>query len=201
MSADLEALAGSLTVGKQPALWAKRSYPSLKPLAGYIHDFLERLRFLTVLPKDRMNRAPPDGALIYGLFLDGARWDKKSSVLHSLKRQQYFSHVPLTAFLFTIDLLICPHPPCPSGHLEEQKPRVLLEPMPIIWLQPKHSDRIDRSDRRYVCPIYKTTERKGVLSTTGHSTNFVMAIFLPTGKVSVQHWIKRSCAALCQTDN
>lgn len=49
MSADLEALAGSLMLGKQPAMWAKRSYPSLKPLGGYISDFLERLRFLEVI--------------------------------------------------------------------------------------------------------------------------------------------------------
>ncbi|KAK3734119.1 hypothetical protein RRG08_000032 [Elysia crispata] len=211
MSADLEALAGSLTLGKQPVLWAKSSYPSLKPLAGYINDFLERLRFLTkwfnegkptdfwisgffftqafltgvmqnfarkytipidrlafdfeVLPKDRMTRTPPDGAFIWGLFLDGARWDKK------------------------------------AGHLEEQKPRVLIEMIPVIWLQPKLQEKVDRGVRRYVCPIYKTSERKGVLSTTGHSTNFVMAIYLNTGNMPVQHWIKRSCAALCQTDN
>lgn len=88
-----------------------------------------------------------------------------------------------------------------SGNLEEQKPRILYEPVPIIWLKPKLSVDIDRSPSRYVCPIYKTSERKGILSTTGHSTNFVVAIFLPTGNKPVQHWIKRGCACLCQTDN
>ena len=50
MDAELEAIAGGLLVGKVPEKWAKRSYPSLKPLGSYITDFLARLKFLRVRP-------------------------------------------------------------------------------------------------------------------------------------------------------
>lgn len=84
--------------------------------------------------------------------------------------------------------------------MEEQLPKILNEALPMMWFFPKKKLEIDESNKRYKCPIYKTSERKGVLSTTGHSTNFVLAVLLNTDN-PVQHWIKRGLALLCQLDS
>ena len=48
MTAELSSLADSLLLGKVPTLWARNSYPSLKPLGCYVNNLLERLNFLQV---------------------------------------------------------------------------------------------------------------------------------------------------------
>ena len=45
LSADLEAALGSLQNGLVPAMWLKKSFPSLKPLGSYIKDLMERLNW------------------------------------------------------------------------------------------------------------------------------------------------------------
>lgn len=63
-----------------------------------------------------------------------------------------------------------------------------------MWLIPKKSSELKES-RTYNCPVYRTGDRRGMLSTTGHSTNFVMFVRMPTKK-DPNHWIERGVAML-----
>ena len=85
------------------------------------------------------------------------------------------------------------------GVLAESYPKILHDPMPIIWVKPGKVSEI-KERKVYSCPVYKTSERKGTLSTTGHSTNYVMPLILDT-EDDQRHWVKRGVALLCQSDD
>ena len=211
MSKQLEEVADGLLYNKTPKMWLDASYPSLCPMGSYVADFLKRLdffdewlsngappsfwisgfyftqAFLTgtmqnyarkhTIPIDALQYdfepldqpwneykdGPEDGAYVYGLFFDGAKWDfDEKCVTYS-------------------------------------EPKKLYSEAPAIWFKPiRGSDRVQK--QVYSCPVYKTSERRGTLSTTGHSTNFVIMIDMPTN-CNPSTWIQAGVAMLTQLDD
>lgn len=137
-----------------------------------------------VLKPDEINKArvqkPEDGAYIKGLFIEGCRWDAQAHVLaESFPRELYVS-MPY--------IQIAPK---------------VKNKVPVVEGIPEHytGSRMGTA-HVYMCPVYKTSFRQGTLSTTGHSTNFVMFIRLPMANMHKQkHWIKRGVAMLTQLDS
>ena len=74
LSLELEAVCTSLFNNQVPEVWHKRAYPSLKPLASWVLDFLERLRFM----QSWVDSGAPENFWLSGFFftqsfLTGAR--------------------------------------------------------------------------------------------------------------------------------
>ena len=194
----------ALTLEKDLRVAWKAQYPSLKPLSSYFSNLLERLSMLStwmengapvmfnlsnffftqafltgvmqnfarkhtipidtvawdfeMKPEDEYAEKPEDGAYVNGLFLEGARFDKKTMML------------------------------------AESEPKVLYTNMPVVRIVPMRGDDI-KPMPSYSLPIYRTAERRGVLATTGHSSNFVLDMRVPTDK-DPSHWTLRGVAAL-----
>ena len=209
MSADLEGMYDDLLYNNIPRLWKQLNYDSLKPLASYTIDLKIRIEFMrTWLKKGRPNafplylfffpqgfltgvlqvharrhsvaissldfsfsvvnvgpkavditqlRAPRNGVFIYGLWMEGARFDQEQMVLNESHPGEMFSEMPMIHFLPTKD-----HIPAKEN---------------------------------YLCPVYKTTVRAGALSTTGISTNYVVAIELATNE-KPNHWVFEGVACI-----
>ena len=86
-----------------------------------------------------------------------------------------------------------------SKALAECEPKVLFTDIPMMWFQPMEVTNIPDVPH-YNCPLYKESARRGVLATTGHSSNFVMYLKLPSDMPEA-HWVKRGVAGLCALDD
>ena len=83
--------------------------------------------------------------------------------------------------------------------MEDSSKNVLFSEMPVIYLLPVKMD-VAYKENDYMCPLYKTSFRAGELSTTGHSTNFILYMNMTSVKPE-DFWVKRGVALLCQLDD
>ena len=86
-----------------------------------------------------------------------------------------------------------------SMELEESHPKILFSMAPTMhWVPFRRADV--PTYPKYDCPVYKTSDRRGVLATTGHSSNFVCMISMPSRR-DQDHWVERGVAMLTQLDD
>ena len=86
--------------------------------------------------------------------------------------------------------------------LNESHNKILYSSVPYMLFIPTNEKVEINEKTSYICPTYKTSLRRGVLSTTGHSTNYVLSVELPIEKsTDSAHWVKRGVAMLTQLDD
>ncbi|KAK7898572.1 hypothetical protein WMY93_019425 [Mugilogobius chulae] len=210
MSAELENVFNSMLVGKVPSMWAAKSYPSLKPMGSYVTDLLARLHFL----QEWINVGAPTVFWLSGFyftqsFLTGVsqNFARKYTIpidyigfeFEVTKEESHMSEKPEDGAY--VRGLFMEGARWDREHMVigESLPKILFDSLPIIKLKPGEMSKF-KHENMYVCPVYKTSARRGTLSTTGHSTNYVMSIELPSDQPQ-KHWINRGVACLCQLDD
>jgi len=213
MSTELEAMGNKMFDGQVPDNWTKKSYPSLKPLAGWVSDFLERLNMFA----NWMKGGSPNVYWISGFFFT-------QSFLTGTKQNYARKYtIPIDEIVFDFEVVpevTKEHKSKPSdgcyiyglflegakwGEKEncilEALPKQLYSVMPTIQIKPCAKKELKQDKILYKCPVYKTSTRAGQLSTTGHSTNFVLAVDLRTRKSHPEKfWVRRGVAMLTQLD-
>lgn len=212
MTDELDEGYGKLLNNQVPDTWSQVAYPSLKPLAAWFKNFLERIAFM----QKWINEGSPSVYWLSGFFFT------QSFLTGTLQNYARHSKIPIDQISFSCQVIETPlnqlsAPPVgayvhglyfegaqwnfENHSLAEPKPKELFTQAPVIWLKPDNVAQ-EETSQQYTCPLYKTSKRAGVLSTTGHSTNFVISIPLPISKEHTpQFWIKRGVAMLCDLDD
>jgi len=212
MTPELEEVSAGVFSNSRPAYWMQVSYPSLKPLSSYVADLGARLAFFQAW----IDKGAPTSFWLSGLFFT------QSFITGQLQNFARKERLPIDSLQWNYvvmkrDFTVVTVPPAgcytygafldgarwddAEKVVAEAIPKMLFDAMPIIHLVPVESSKEQASKLIYPSPLYKTSERRGTLSTTGHSTNFVMTVLLPiSANHSEKYWTKRGVAMLTQLD-
>ena len=213
MSAELEQMFDSLRNNKLPGLWEKVAYPSLKPLGSWIKDFLARMDFMNswLTEGEPKTFALPFFFFPQG-FMTGALQNHARKTMIAIDRLNFGFEVmkewggeeiaerPADGIYVTNLYLDGAKWDASQARLVEADPGVMYGALPVIHFIPV--ENYVEPAEEYQCPLYKTSVRAGVLSTTGASTNYVLSISLPIAEhTNPDFWILQGVAALCNLND
>merc|ERR1711964_833211 len=217
MSQDLDDMCQSFLNNKVPKMWEGKAYPSLRPLASWFEDMLKRVGFIGSWIK----KGRPSVYWISSLYFPQGFL---TSVLQLYARS---NHIAVDVLSFEVivtdtdDPQEFVEPPeqgimmygmymdgcawqyaseqgLEEGVITDQQPGIMYIPAPVMHLDPRED--YHPPEEKYMCPFYKTSVRAGTLSTTGHSTNFVMHIELETMQLP-SYWTLKGAALLSQLND
>jgi len=204
MSEDMEKMANSLFINQVPILWSG-TFLSLKPLSSWIKDLIMRIDFLQKWIDD----GTPKIFWISGFSFPQAFL---TAALQNFARKNKYA-IDLLSFEFRVrdDLKSDQIKEGPEAGIyafgmfmegakwneqthfvDDSVPKELYTDVPIIHFLPV-LNRVPPTTGFYECPLYKVLSRKGTLSTTGHSTNFVIRVEMPSDR-GEDYWIKAGVA-------
>ncbi|KAI9363382.1 dynein heavy chain and region D6 of dynein motor-domain-containing protein [Zopfochytrium polystomum] len=133
----------------------------------------------------RVTYPDEDGVLVRGLFIEGARWDRSKKLLQDSYPMEMFS----VNIKKKRKITSCEHDFAGTNFFS-----LPSQSMPLVRFIPTQIPQ-QQDKSLYVCPLYKTSARAGTLSTTGHSTNFVISLNLPSDRPQ-DYWVSKGVALL-----
>jgi dynein heavy chain len=201
MSEELDAMGVALYGNIVPPNFEKAGYLNEMPLSSWIKDLARRMAFLNNWREIKL----PIVCWISGFFfpqayLTAVLQNNARKTKTAIDRLSYAFEVDSKAELDGSNYKERPDTGCriyglfiegcrwstEDDCLANSFPKVLFGQIPPVLMTPLPERKIPEGT--YQAPIYKTLSRRGTLSTTGHSTNFVMMIDLKT-KVHSDAWI------------
>ncbi|KAA0150075.1 hypothetical protein FNF29_05515 [Cafeteria roenbergensis] len=213
MSDELDRMYGALLNNQVPGNWEAAAYPSLKPLASWTKDLATRIEFMRswvvggqpavfwlsgfFFPQGFMTGTLQNHARKYSLPIDtlgfGFTITDKPQASDVVE-----ADVPEDGVLVSGLFMDGAQWDATRRSVAESKPGEMFSSVPVIHFRPEQDYKPNPAE--YSAPVYKTSVRAGTLSTTGMSTNFVIAVDMPTDADPAK-WVLMGCALLCQLND
>ena len=211
MSQELEHIYSCILTMKVPPVW--KIYDSLKTLGSWFLDMKSRVEFMRnwlikknltvfrlsafIFPQGFLTAILQTHARNYQIPIDELSFDFEVSIFENENQVKeppkngiYVSGMYLEGAMWDQGYRV----------IADLSPGQLYKPMNIMIFIPTDKE-IEYDGNRYLCPVYKTAERKGVLTTTGTSNNFILAVTIPCFENNTDKWLLRGAALLTEIAN